>query len=56
MEYGGTTHNRAVYAALPVGGLASIRIGRLRLPRLIPKHFAALVFAAQSPCPGRQNP
>jgi hypothetical protein len=36
MEYGATTHNRSVYAAPAVAGLASIRLGRLRLPRLIP--------------------
>jgi hypothetical protein len=39
MEYGGTSHNRSVYAAPPVGGLDSIRIGRLRLPRLIAAHL-----------------
>ena len=41
MEYGQTAHNRTVYAAPPVGGLASIRLGRLRLPRLIAAHFAS---------------
>jgi hypothetical protein len=47
MWYAATSHNRSVYAAPPVGGLASIRLGRLRLPRLIPAHFASpgLCFA-----------
>jgi hypothetical protein len=48
MEYGHTAHNRSVYAAPPVGGLASIRLGHgLRLPRLIPAHFVSpgLCFA-----------
>jgi hypothetical protein len=36
-----TAHNRSVYAAPPVGGLASIRLGHsLRsFPRLIPAHL-----------------
>jgi hypothetical protein len=36
--YAATAHNRTVYAAPPVGGLASIRLGQsLRsFPRLIP--------------------
>jgi hypothetical protein len=40
MEYGGTAHNRTVYAAPAVTGLASIRLGQsLRsFPRLIPAH------------------
>jgi hypothetical protein len=49
MEYGGTSHNRSVYAAPPVAGLASIRLGQsLRsFPRLIPAHFVSpgLCFA-----------
>jgi hypothetical protein len=47
MEYGQTAYNRTVYAAPPVGGLASIRLGRLRLPRLIAAHFTSpgLCFA-----------
>jgi hypothetical protein len=42
-----TTHNRTVYAAGAVAPLASIRLGRLRLPRLIPAHFVSpgLCFA-----------
>jgi hypothetical protein len=39
MEYASTAHNRSVYAAPAVAGLASIRLGRLRLPRLIPAHL-----------------
>jgi hypothetical protein len=41
MEYGATAHNRSVYAAPPVGGLASIRLGQsLRsFPRLIQAHL-----------------
>jgi hypothetical protein len=43
MGYGTTAHNRSVYAAPPVGGLASIRLGQsLRsFPRLITAHFAS---------------
>jgi hypothetical protein len=42
-----TSHNKTVYAAPAVAGLASIRLGRLRLPRLIPAHFVGpgLCFA-----------
>ena len=36
---GPTTHNRSVYATPPVGGLASVHLGRLRLPRLTSAHF-----------------
>jgi hypothetical protein len=38
MEYGGTSHNRSVYAAPAVAGLAFIRPGHLlcSFPRLIP--------------------
>jgi hypothetical protein len=41
MEYASTAHNRSVYAAPPVGGLASIRLGQsLRsFPRLSAAHF-----------------
>jgi hypothetical protein len=47
MGYGGTSYNRSVYATPPVGGSASIRLGRLRFPRLIAAHFASpgLCFA-----------
>ena len=49
MEYAATAYNRTVYAAPPVGGLASIRLGpSLRsFPRLIAAHFAGpgLCFA-----------
>jgi hypothetical protein len=54
MEYGGTAHNRSVYAAPAVAGLASIRLGRLRLPRLIPallggtQTYGLLYCAAQT--------
>jgi hypothetical protein len=39
--YAPTSYNRSVYAAPPVGGLASIRLGQsLRsFPRLIPAHL-----------------
>ena len=43
-----TAYNRSVYAAPAVAGLASIRLGRLRLPRLIPAHFASPGLAAQA--------
>jgi hypothetical protein len=39
MVYGATAYNRSVYAAPAVAGLASIRLGRLRLPRLIAAHL-----------------
>jgi hypothetical protein len=41
MVYGTTAHNRSVYAAPAVAGLASIRLGQsLRsFPRLIPAHL-----------------
>jgi hypothetical protein len=47
MVYAHTSPNRTVYAAPLVGGLASIRLGRLLLPRLIAAHFASpgLCFA-----------
>jgi hypothetical protein len=44
----GTSHNRTVYAAPAVAGLASIRLGRLRLPGLIPAHFASPGLATQA--------
>jgi hypothetical protein len=42
MEYAPTAHNRTVYAAPAVAGLASVRLGQsLRsFPRLIAAHFA----------------
>jgi hypothetical protein len=49
-----TALNRSVYAAPAVAGLASIRLGRLRLPRLIPAHlggtqtYGLLYCAAQT--------
>jgi hypothetical protein len=58
MEYGRTAHNRSVYASPPVGGSG---YGFARsIASLIPtqnlRHIlAALVFASQSPYPGRQN-
>jgi hypothetical protein len=58
MEYGQTAHNRSVYASPPVGGSG---YGFARsIASLIPtqnlRHIlAALVFATQSPYPGRQN-
>ena len=54
MVYAPAAYNRSVYAAPPVGGLASIRLGRLRLPRLIPAHlggtqtYGLLYCAAQT--------
>ena len=39
IKWAGTSYNRSVYATPPVGGLAFIRLGRLRLPRLIPAHL-----------------
>jgi hypothetical protein len=45
-----TASNRSVYAPPPVRRLrGSIRLGRLRLPRLIPPTFGRAVFATQSP-------
>ena len=58
MVYAPTSHNRSVYAAPPVGGLASIRLGQ---SPAAPSHASfrhilpALVFAAQSPYMGWQN-
>ena len=39
--------NRSVYASPPYGGSGSVRLGRLRLPRLTPPQFAVagLCFA-----------
>jgi hypothetical protein len=57
MEYGTTAHNRSVYAAPPVGGLASIRLGHgLRQSHASFRHILpSLVFASQSPYTGWQN-
>ena len=56
MEYGDTSHNRTVYAAPAVAGLASIRLGRLRLlPAPHCGTFGRAVFASQSPYPDWQN-
>jgi hypothetical protein len=68
MVYARTAHNRSVYAAPAVAGLASIRLGRLRLPRRIAAHAVPQCGtdaspgrasygsdASQSPYPGWQN-
>jgi hypothetical protein len=54
MEYGGTAHNRSVYAAPAVAGLASIRLGQsLRsFPRLIAAHFAGPGLCCAKPLYG----
>jgi hypothetical protein len=59
MVYAATSHNRSVYAAPPVGGLASIRLGQsLRsFPRLIPAHSAGpgLCFAKPLSGPAKRR-
>jgi hypothetical protein len=58
MEYGGTAHNRSVYAAPPVGGLASVRLGQpLRsFPRQpTPTFFCARETATRFLLSGWQN-
>jgi hypothetical protein len=58
IKAGFTAHNRTVYAAPAVVGLASIRLGQ---SPAAPSHASlrhilpALVFASQSPYTGRQN-
>ena len=49
MKKGGqTAHNRIVYAAGAKAPLASVRLGRLRLPRLTPAHFCGCWNASRS--------
>jgi hypothetical protein len=48
MEYATTAHNRIVYAAGAKAPLASVRLGRLRLPRLTPAHFCGCWNALRS--------
>jgi hypothetical protein len=52
--YGTTAHNRSVYAAPAVAGLASIRLGQsLRsFPRLIAVHFASPGLCCAKPLSG----
>jgi hypothetical protein len=58
MGYAPTAHNRTVYASPPVGGsgFRSARSIATLIPTPHSTHIlSALVFAAQSPYPGRQN-
>jgi hypothetical protein len=58
MEYGGTAHNRTVYASGPVGPSASATARSIAtlIPTPLLRHsLSALVFATQSPYSGRQT-
>ena len=58
MSTGRTAHNRSVYASPPMAARGSGRLGHGLTPIPTPPSthiFAALVFAAQSPYPGRKN-
>jgi hypothetical protein len=58
MGYGGTAHNRSVYASPPVGGSAYgfARSFATLIPTQNLRHsLSALVFATQSPYSGRQT-